>query len=147
MKIAILFIFLYFNSYVFGKEIKGKVLHIESNKLIIKENISEFIGNVFAQNGVYYLWGEKMIVEFNNNDKIEFITIIGNVIVKQENEEAKGDYAIYNLWVEKINLKGNVSLTKEESILTGDELTLDLINSTSIIKSNQENKVKAKIIK
>jgi lipopolysaccharide export system protein LptA len=69
------------------------------------------------------------------------------VIVKQENEEAKGDYAIYNLGVEKINLKGNVSLTKEESILTGDELTLDLINSTSIIKSNQENKVKAKIIK
>ena len=45
----------------------------------------------------------------------------------------------------KIYAKGNVILTQDENIMKGNELSVDLENSTSIMKSNENNRVTVKI--
>ena len=48
----------------FGEEDKKPYIYIEADKLINKQEIlvSEFIGNVYANDGENYFWGDKMII-------------------------------------------------------------------------------------
>lgn len=135
------------NSYALSNENNVTYLEIESDKLIIKENpfLSEFIGSVYAKNEIYQFWGNKMIVEYNDAKKIRFITIIGDVVIVRPNERITGDKALYNLELEKIKINGNVSVSKNNDVLLGDELLVDLISSISIIKGNKNKRVSVKI--
>ena len=57
-----------------------------------------------------------------------------------------GDKAIYNLKSEKILISGDVSVFRDGNILNGNELTIDLMTSISIIKGSNKKQVSAKII-
>jgi|TARA_B100001094_G_C18083743_1_gene746618 lipopolysaccharide transport protein LptA len=147
-----LFIFIFIsifliNSYALSNENKVTYLEIESDKLIIKENplLSEFIGNVYVKNEINQFWGNKIIVEYDDTKKIRFITIIGDVVIVRPNERITGNKAFYNLKLEKIKINGNVSVSKNDDILHGDELLVDLISSISIIKGNKNKRVSVKI--
>ena len=117
--------------------------------MIIKENllISEFIGNAYARNGENHFWGNKILVNYDNDKKIKLITIIKNVKIVRLNEEIFGDKAIYDPKLEKIKLSGNVSVIQDGNILSGSELIVDLINSTSIIEGNNDKQVSVKVAK
>jgi lipopolysaccharide transport protein LptA len=143
-----IFIFIFLiNSYALSNENKVTYLEIESDKLIIKENplLSEFIGNVYVKNEINQFWGNKIIVEYDDTKKIRFITIIGDVVIVRPNERITGNKAFYNLKLEKIKINGNVSVSKNDDILHGDELLVDLISSISIIKGNKNKRVSVKI--
>ena len=45
----------------------------------------------------------------------------------------------------KIYAQGDITLTQDENVMKGNELSVDLVKSTSIMKSNQNNKVTVKI--
>ena len=47
---------------------------------------------------------------------------------------------------EKIKINGNVTVIKDGNIINGNELLVDLINSTSTIKGNVDKQVSAKVI-
>ena len=139
-----IFIFIFLiNSYALSNENNSTYLEIESDKLINKENpfLSEFIGNVYAKYEIYQFWGNKVIVEYDDAKKIRFITIIGDVIIERPNDRITGDKARYNLKLEKIKISGNVSVFKNDDVLHGDELFVDLISSISIIKGNKNKQV------
>ena len=143
-----IFIFIFLiNSYALSNENNVTYLEIESDKLIIKENpfLSEFIGSVYAKNETYQFWGNKIIVEYDDAKRIKFITIIGDVVILRPNERITGDKAFYNLKLERIKINGNVSVFKNDDILNGDELLVDLISSISIIKGNVNKRVSVKI--
>ncbi|MDA9651470.1 hypothetical protein N9T16_02150 [Pelagibacteraceae bacterium] len=143
-----IFIFIFLiNSYALSNENKVTYLEIESDKLIIKENplLSEFIGNVYVKNEINQFWGNKIIVEYDDTKKIRFISIIGDVVIVRPNERITGNKAFYNLKLEKIKINGNVSVSKNDDILHGDELLVDLISSISIIKGNKNKRVSVKI--
>lgn len=74
----------------------------------------------------------------------ENVKIIRNI--NNNYEEVIGDYAKYDLNKEEIKVIGNVELFKNGNILRGDEFTIDLINSTSIMKSKLESDVFLKIL-
>jgi lipopolysaccharide export system protein LptA len=57
-----------------------------------------------------------------------------------------GDKAIYNLKSEKIIISGDVSGFRDGNILNGNELTIDLMTSISIIKGSNKKQVSAKVI-
>ena len=57
-----------------------------------------------------------------------------------------GDKAIYNLKSEKILISGDVSVFRDGNILNGNELTIDLMTSISIIKGSNKKQVSAKVI-
>jgi len=148
MKLAYLIIIVFLSSNTFSDEINNSYFYINSDKLIIQDNLfmSEFIGNAYARNGINHFWGDKILINYDNNKKIKIITIIGNVKIKRFNEEVVGDKAVYSLESEKIKINGNVTVIKDGNILNGDELLVDLINSTSTIKGNVDKQVSAKVI-
>ena len=57
-----------------------------------------------------------------------------------------GDKAIYNLKSEKIIISGDVSVFRDGNILNGNELTIDLMTSISIIKGSNKKQVSAKVV-
>ena len=148
MKLAYLIIIVFLSSKTFSDEINNSYFYINSDKLIIQDNLfmSEFIGNAYARNGINHFWGDKILINYDNNKKIKIITIIGNVKIKRFNEEVVGDKAVYSLESKKIKINGNVTVIKDGNILNGDELLVDLINSTSTIKGNVDKQVSAKVI-
>ena len=148
MKKIYLIILIFFNSYVLSAEENISYLEIESDELIITENplVSKFIGNVYAKNEENQFWGDTILINYNNDKKINLITAVGNVIIEREEEKVMGDKAIYNLKSEKIIISGDVSVFKDDNILNGSELTIDLITSISIIKGNSKKQVSAKVI-
>ena len=89
MKLAYLIIIVFLSSKTFSDEINNSYFYINSDKLIIQDNLfmSEFIGNVYARNGVNHFWGDKILINYDNNKKIKIITIIGNVKIKRKNKD------------------------------------------------------------
>ena len=148
MKKIYLIILIFFNSYVLSAEENISYLEIESDELIITENplVSRFIGNVYAKNEENQFWGDTILINYNNDKKINLITAVGNVIIEREEEKVIGDKAIYNLKSEKIIISGDVSVFKDDNILNGSELTIDLITSISIIEGSNKKQVSAKVI-
>ena len=148
MKLVYLIIIVFLSSKTFSDEINNSYFYINSDKLIIQDNLfmSEFFGNAYARNGINHFWGDKILINYDNNKKIKIITIIGNVKIKRFNEEVVGDKAVYSLESEKIKINGNVTVIKDGNILNGNELLVDLINSTSTIKGNVDEQVSAKVI-
>ena len=148
MKKIYLIILIFFNSYVLSAKENISYLEIESDELIITENplVSKFIGNVYAKNEENQFWGDTILINYNNDKKINLITAVGNVIIEREEEKVMGDKAIYNLKSEKIIISGDVSVFRDGNILNGNELTIDLMTSISIIKGSNKKQVSAKVI-
>jgi len=148
MKKIYLIILIFFNSYVLSAEENISYLEIESDELIITENplVSKFIGNVYAKNEENQFWGDTILINYNNDKKINLITAVGNVIIEREEEKVMGDKAIYNLKSEKIIISGDVLVFRDGNILNGNELTIDLMTSISIIKGSNKKQVSAKVI-
>ena len=149
MKSIYFLLIIFLNTNVFSAEKNDTYFYIDSDKLIIKENslISEFIGNAYARNVENHIWGNKILLNYDNDKKIKLITIIGSVKILRPNEEIFGDKAIYDPKLEKIKISGNVSIIQDGNILSGSELIVDLINSTSIIEGNNDKQVSVKVAK
>ena len=148
MKKVYLIILILITSYTLSAEEDISYLEIASDKLIITENplVSEFIGNVYAKNEDNQIWGNTILVNYDNDKKINLITAVGNVIVERQEEKIIGDKAVYNLKSEKIIISGDVSVFRDGNILNGSELTIDLMTSISIIKGSNKKQVSAKVI-
>lgn len=148
MNIIYLIIAIFINSYAFSDEKTSSYFFVDSDKLIISDTplVSEFIGNAYARNDINNFWGDKILIDYDDEKKIRLITIIGNVIIKRPDEKVTGNKAIYNPKLEKIRVIGEVVVIKDGNILKGDELIVDLLASTSIIKGNSDNQVSAKVI-
>ena len=147
MKLVYLAMIILLNSNAISKEENNSYFNINSDKLIIRDNplSSEFIGNVYARNDVNHFWGDKILIDYDDNKKIKIITIIGNVKIKRYNEEVTGNKAVYNLKSEKIKVSGDVMAIKDGNILNGNELIVDLMNSTSIINGDIDKQVSVKV--
>ena len=148
MRKVYLIILILITSHTLSAEEDISYLEIASDKLIITENplVSEFIGNVYAKNEDNQIWGNTILVNYDNDKKINLITAVGNVIVERQEEKIIGDKAVYNLKSEKIIISGDVSVFRDGNILNGSELTMDLITSISIIKGSNKKQVSAKVI-
>ena len=149
MKSIYFILIIFLNTNVFSEEKNDTYFYIDSDKLIIKENplISEFIGNAYARNSENHFWGDKILVNYDNDKKIKLITIIRSVKIVRPNEVIFSDKAIYDPKLEKIKISGNISIIQDGNILSGSELIVDLINSTSIIEGNNDKQVSVKVAK
>jgi lipopolysaccharide transport protein LptA len=121
---------------------------IESEELVITNEplTTTFVGNVYAFDEEIKLWSDKILVLYTEKDnKIDQIKAFGNTKLIRENQEIISEKMIYFVIDKKIYAEGNIILTQDQNVMKGDELNVDLIKSTSIIKSNENNKVTVKI--
>ncbi len=121
---------------------------IESEELIITNEplTTTFIGNVYAYDNEIKLWSDKILILYTETEsQIDQIKSFGNTKLVRENQEIISENITYFVIDKKIYAKGNITLTQDENIMQGNELSVDLTKSTSIMKSNGNNKVTVKI--
>ena len=121
--IYILFIFSVASKSI--KEIEITSATMEWNK---KENVAIAIGEAKAIQGNNILYADKIVVFLirKNVETVNKLNASGNVKFIREDQIATGDSAIYYVENENILMRGNVTLQKEDSIMLGDELSIDL---------------------
>ena len=123
-------------------------IFIESEKLIITNEplTTTFVGNVYAFNDEIKLWSDKILILYTGiENQIDQIKSFGNTKLVRENQEIISENITYFVIDKKIYAKGDITLTQDENIMKGNELSVDLVKSTSIMKSDLNNKVTVKI--
>ena len=121
---------------------------IESEELIItKEPLTTtFIGNVYAFDNEIKLWSDKILILYTDTEsQIDQIKCFGNSRLVRENQEIISENITYFAIDKKIYAKGNITLFQDENVMKGNELSVDLVKSTSIMKGIKNNKVTVKI--
>ena len=126
-------------------------INIISNQLNIEmnERKSIFTGDVYAHNKDLKVWSDKMIINLKlEKNEIKEILASGNVKIIRliEGSEIYGDNANYSLEEEIIIVTGNVAVKENGNKIMGNELVVDLKNSSSIMKGTDLNRVEAFII-
>ena len=121
---------------------------IESEELIITNEplTSTFIGNVYAFDNEIKLWSDKILILYTETkSQIDQIKCFGKSKLVRENQEIISENITYFAIDKKIYAEGDITLTQDENVMKGNELSVDLVKSTSIMKGNQNNKVTVKI--
>ena len=121
---------------------------IESEELVITNEplTTTFVGNVYAFDNEIKICSDKILILYTETEKkIDQIKSFGNTTLVRENQEIISESMTYFVIDKKIYAKGGVILTQDENIMKGSELSVDLVKSTSIMKSNKDNKVTVKI--
>lgn len=123
-------------------------IFIESNELVITNEplTTTFIGNVYAFDDEITIWSDKILILYTETEnQIDQIKSFGNTKLVRKNQEILSESVTYFVIDKKIYAKGNITLTQDENVMKGNELSVDLVKSTSIMKSNENNKVTVKI--
>tara|TARA_Y200000002_G_scaffold303839_1_gene259369 strand:+ start:680 stop:1135 length:456 start_codon:yes stop_codon:yes gene_type:complete len=143
-KIFVLFIFFIFTNYTNAKQIK-----VTSDKLEIirAENISIFSGNVYALEDNLMIWSDTLILTSSEDEKtIEAIDALSNVKILRDELSINGDEANYDPIKDTLIVIGDVKVKQNDNIVLCDEIVIDLVNSSSIMKSDSAKRVEALII-
>jgi lipopolysaccharide export system protein LptA len=108
-----------------------------------EHQLATFSGNVVAVQGkmrltsqtmkVHYKTGEKKAEKTKREQGISKIEVDGNVYLATEAETARGQTGVYDVDKERLTLRGNVVLTRGESVVKGDALEYDLASGRSRI--------------
>ena len=149
-KISLFVLTAFFLSF-FNAVSEDNKINIVSDKLNVEmdERKSTFTGNVYAHNKNLKVWSDKMIINLEiKKDKIKEILASGNVKIVRliEGSEIYGDIANYSLKDEIIVITGNVIVKENGNQISGNELIVDLKNSSSIMVGSDSNRVEALII-
>jgi lipopolysaccharide transport protein LptA len=110
---------------------------IESEELIITNEplTTTFIGNVYAFDNEIKLWSDKILILYTDTEsQIDQIKCFGNSKLVRENQEIISENITYFVIDKKIYAKGDITLTQDENVMKGNELSVDLVKSTSIMK-------------
>ncbi|MCW8859132.1 MAG: lipopolysaccharide transport periplasmic protein LptA [Deltaproteobacteria bacterium] len=111
------------------------------------EQKSVFTGNVVAKQGGMTLAAEQIIVFFlEEGNQIDRLEAIGNVHFTQLDREATADRAVYRQQEEVLFLVGSAQVKQGLNQINGDEITLYIKENKSLVKSSEQNRVKAVIV-
>lgn len=107
------------------------------------EKIAYAIGNAIATQGEKKISANKLIVHLEQGEDNNTITLIeaeGNVIFTNEKEIATGEIAKYNFIENNIIIENTVTLKKDDNIMKGELLIMDLSTGISQISAESDSK-------
>ena len=112
--------------------------------------IAYAIGNAIATQGEKKISANKLIVHLDqeeNNNEIVLIEAKGNVIFTNKKEVATGKIAKYDFIKNNIIIEDTVTLKRDDNIMKGEILIMDLNTGVSQITSdNNASKVKMRFL-
>lgn len=115
-------------------EITADNLEVEQER-----QIATFTGNVDAVQGELVLKADKLVVHYRQEGKTENnvsrIVAEGNVFLASPDSTAQGDRGVYDVDKDTMVLTGNVVLTRDDNVLRGDFLTINLATGKSRMES------------
>jgi len=114
------------------------------------KKIAYAIGNAEATQGEKKISANKLIVHLDqaeNNNEIILIEAEGNVIFTNKKEVATGKIAKYDFIKNNIIIEDTVTLKRDDNIMKGELLVMDLNTGISQITSdNDSSKVKMRFL-
>tara|TARA_Y100001970_G_C13873776_1_gene670356 strand:- start:39 stop:506 length:468 start_codon:yes stop_codon:yes gene_type:complete len=125
-------------------------IKISSEKLNVNRvnNISVFTGKVYAEDDKIKLWSDKLSIFYDEYEKsVSEIVAENNVKIVVNEVTAYGTFSKYKVEYEELLLEGNVVVMEKDNKIRGDQLILDLANSTSIMTAKTNSRVTAQINK
>ena len=105
-----------------------------------------FVGNVHATQAEMTLQTDRLTVAYSNKPsatagaasstggvQIHRLDAAGGVVVRSPSETAKGDFGIYDLDRKLITLIGNVQLTQQNNVISGQRLVINLDSGRAVV--------------
>jgi len=108
-----------------------------------KENIAVFSGNVVVTQTDLVLNSDRITVFYESKDQgseINRLDASGKVVLKSATEEISSTWGIYDLVERIITLGGNVELKRENGVIKGNRLQLNLDTGLITLASQDKNK-------
>ena len=107
------------------------------------QKVAYAIGNAIATQGEKKISADKLIVHLDQEEDTNEIILIeaeGNVIFTNEKEVATGKIAKYDFIKNNIIIEDTVTLKKDDNIMKGELLVMDLNTGVSQITSDKSTK-------
>lgn len=131
-------------------------IEINADSLEVQQEsqVAIFRGNVDAVQGRIRLQAEELQVHYRNGDggdggaggamggNITRIDALGDVRVSSPTETARGERGVFEVAQNQIVLSGNVVLTREENVIRGERLVLDLTSGVSRVEAAPGSRVR-----
>ncbi len=110
-------------------------VEIVADRFVIKErqNQSEFSGNVVVTQPDLVVWADRVIVHYGagGTSDIESFEALDNVRIKNTQQTATGDRAVYDPKTRILRLTGNVRVLNDSGVVTAPELIVNLKTDVS----------------
>ncbi len=132
-----------------GAHDTSQPIEIVADRLTVQqaEGRAVFEGNVVAEQGEMALSAARLIVfyqagqdEAAPQQAIRRIEVEGDVRIASPTESATGDSGYYDVVGEEIVLIGNVVLTREANVVTGDRLEIDVVRQLATMSTTDTGK-------
>ena len=132
-----------------------KPIDITADELEVRQNEKQaiFKGNVIAKQGSITMQSARMTVFYDGADtanssqssegvaggtSISKIEADGGVFFASKTETARGSKAVYDVNAEQIRMSGDVTLTREKSVVKGSGLVYNLKTGRSVLSSAKQ---------
>lgn len=110
-------------------------VEITADEFVIEENDNraEFIGNVVVVQADLTVWADRVIVNYRGSggSDIENFEALGNVRIRDPEQDATGERGVYDPNTRILTLTGNVEVTNSSGTVTAPALLVDLDANTS----------------
>ena len=106
-----------------------------------------FTGNVVARQGDMTLYCQKLVLYSTETDqKVERLEAFGEVRIVEKDRTGMAERAVYNREEGVLELIGRAELHQGQNKVSGDEITLYLNENRSVVKSQDQGRIKAILI-
>ncbi len=120
-------------------------INADSLEVLQKDQIALFKGNVVALQAETEIRSSTMKVFYGKPEKssnpnapsISKIEVSGDVRIKTKAESARGQKGVYDVSSGIVRLSGNVTLTKDNNIIKGGSLIIDMNRGYSKIENDK----------
>lgn len=117
-------------------------IEIVADSLVVRQNerLAIFSGNVDATQGQRSLRADELKVFYGEESAgggqgIRRIEATGRVLVVEPGQTAQGDRGVYEPAAGRIQLDGNVVLTRGDNVVRGGQLEMDLATGTAVVRA------------
>ena len=140
ISIVLLFLFLYLNAYSEAR----KPIEILADSMQWNKQLGQAIatGNAKAIQGQTTIKANKIIAVLSedNSQQIKELQAIGKVVFLKDKQLATGDKATYYINQEKVIIRGNVELKRDDNVIKGEKLIIDFLTGLSKMEGSSTNK-------
>jgi lipopolysaccharide export system protein LptA len=111
----------------------------DSLEVMQDQQVATFLGNVDAVQGDLVLTSDQLRVHYRGGGgepgvtagSIRRIEAMGNVFMSSPEETAQGEFGVYDVDGALLTLEGSVVLTRDENVVRGQRLEIDLTTGRS----------------
>ena len=113
-------------------------VNISADKFVVDDvaRVATFTGQVVVKRNRLTVWAPKVVVEYGEDgpSSIKSFVASGGVRIKTGDQDATGDYAIYDPKAQTLRITGNVMVINASSTVGSADLVLDLNANTTVFQ-------------